>query len=63
MVKENHTAVTREEWQRTVPLRRYGQPEEIASAIAFLVDGEQSSYVTGQILAVDGGFTAAGLMA
>ncbi|WP_105373090.1 SDR family NAD(P)-dependent oxidoreductase [Neorhizobium huautlense] len=63
MVKKNHTAVTREEWQRTVPLRRYGQPEEIASAIAFLVDGEQSSYVTGQILAVDGGFTAAGLMA
>lgn len=63
MVKENHTAVTREEWQRTVPLRRYGQPEEIASAIAFLVDGGQSSYVTGQILAVDGGFTAAGLMA
>ena len=63
MVKENHTAVTREDWQRTVPLRRYGQPEEIASAIAFLVDGEQSSYVTGQILAVDGGFTAAGLMA
>ncbi|WP_105384482.1 SDR family NAD(P)-dependent oxidoreductase [Neorhizobium alkalisoli] len=63
MVKENHTAVTREEWQRTVPMRRYGQPEEIAAAIAFLVDGKQSSYVTGQILAVDGGFTAAGLMA
>ncbi len=63
MVKENHTAVTREEWQRTVPMRRYGQPEEIASAIAFLIDGKQSSYVTGQVLAVDGGFTAAGLMA
>lgn len=63
MVKENHTAATREEWQRTVPMRRYGQPEEIASAIAFLVDGRQSSYVTGQVLAVDGGFTSAGLMA
>jgi NAD(P)-dependent dehydrogenase (short-subunit alcohol dehydrogenase family) len=63
MVKENHTAVTREEWQRTVPMRRYGRPEEIASAIAFLIDGKQSSYVTGQVLAVDGGFTAAGLMA
>ncbi len=63
MVKENHTAVTREEWHRTVPMRRYGQPEEIATAIAFLVDGRQSSYVTGQILAVDGGFTSAGLMA
>ncbi|EUC01232.1 3-oxoacyl-(acyl-carrier-protein) reductase [Rhizobium sp. CF080] len=63
MVKENHTAVTREEWNRTVPMRRYGRPEEVATAIAFLVDERQSSYVTGQILAVDGGFTAAGLMA
>ena len=62
MVKENHTAATREEWQRTVPMRRYGRPEEIASAIAFLIDGRQSSYVTGQVLSVDGGFTAAGLM-
>ncbi|MDQ0137221.1 NAD(P)-dependent dehydrogenase (short-subunit alcohol dehydrogenase family) [Neorhizobium galegae] len=63
MVRENHTAATREEWNRTVPMRRYGRPEEIATAIAFLVDERQSSYVTGQILAVDGGFTAAGLMA
>jgi NAD(P)-dependent dehydrogenase (short-subunit alcohol dehydrogenase family) len=63
MVKENHTSETRAEWHRSVPMRRYGRPEEIASAIAFLVDGRQSSYVTGQILAVDGGFTSAGLMA
>ena len=62
MVKENHTAATREEWHRTVPMRRYGRPEEIASAIAFLIDERQSSYVTGQVLSVDGGFTAAGLM-
>lgn len=63
MVKRAHTAATREEWHRTVPLRRYGTPEEIAAAIAFLVDERQSSYVTGQVLSVDGGFTAAGLMA
>ncbi|AXV16758.1 3-oxoacyl-ACP reductase [Neorhizobium sp. SOG26] len=63
MVAETHTAVTREEWHRTVPMRRYGQPEEIASAISFLVDGHRSSYITGQVLAVDGGFTAAGIMA
>jgi NAD(P)-dependent dehydrogenase (short-subunit alcohol dehydrogenase family) len=63
MVRELHTQATREEWYRTVPMRRYGQPAEIASAIAFLVDGKQSSYVTGQVLAVDGGFTSAGLMA
>lgn len=63
MVADTHTAATRQEWHRTVPMRRYGTPDEIASAIAFLVDGRQSSYVTGQILAVDGGFTAAGIMA
>lgn len=62
MVKQMHTEVTREEWHRTVPLRRYGTPEEIAAAIAFLADERQSSYVTGQVLSVDGGFTAAGLM-
>jgi NAD(P)-dependent dehydrogenase (short-subunit alcohol dehydrogenase family) len=58
-----HTNETREEWRRTVPLRRYGTAAEVARAIAFLADGEESGYITGQILAVDGGFTAAGLMA
>jgi len=37
---------------------RIGQPVEIAHAIYFLADGEQSSFVTGQALIVDGGATA-----
>lgn len=35
-------------------LRRLGRPEEVASAIGFLVS-EEASYITGQVLAVDGG--------
>jgi len=38
-------------------LRRYGRPEEIAAAIAFL-GSDDASYITGQALAVDGGNTA-----
>ncbi len=38
----------------TIPLARFGTPEEIADAVAFLV-GDHAGYVTGQVLAVDGG--------
>jgi 3-oxoacyl-[acyl-carrier protein] reductase len=37
-----------------IPMRRYGRPEELAAAVVFLAS-EQASYITGQILAVDGG--------
>jgi glucose 1-dehydrogenase len=37
---------------------RVGQPEEIAHAIYFLADNEQSSFMTGQAMIVDGGATA-----
>ncbi len=37
---------------------RIGQPAEIASAVYFLADGAQSSFMTGQALVVDGGATA-----
>lgn len=43
--------------ERTV-MGRVGKPEEIARAILFLVDNQQSAFMTGQALIVDGGATA-----
>lgn len=43
-----------------IPLNRYGTEDEIANVITFLCS-ERASYVTGQIIAVDGGFEATGI--
>ncbi|MGR3623867.1 SDR family NAD(P)-dependent oxidoreductase [Pseudophaeobacter sp.] len=43
-----------------LPLNRYGTEEEIAAAITFLLS-DKASFVTGQILAADGGFEATGI--
>jgi NAD(P)-dependent dehydrogenase (short-subunit alcohol dehydrogenase family) len=43
-----------------IPLNRYGSEQEIAEVIAFLCS-DQASYVTGQVIASDGGFESTGV--
>jgi NAD(P)-dependent dehydrogenase (short-subunit alcohol dehydrogenase family) len=44
---------------RLVPMRRYGKPEEIAAAMAFLAS-DDAAYITGQVLRVNGGMSMGG---
>jgi len=41
-------------WTGQIPLRRLGQPEELANLVVFLAS-ERASYITGVSIAVDGG--------
>jgi len=41
-------------WETRIPLRRLGSPEDVAAAVCFLASDE-ASYITGQVLAVNGG--------
>ena len=43
-----------------VPIGKFARPEDIANAIAWLCDSTQSSFVSGIVLPVDGGWTADG---
>ncbi|WP_128543922.1 3-oxoacyl-[acyl-carrier-protein] reductase [Larkinella soli] len=43
-----------EEWKQSIPLKRGGQPEEVADCALFLAS-DLSRYITGQVLQVDGG--------
>jgi NAD(P)-dependent dehydrogenase (short-subunit alcohol dehydrogenase family) len=51
-----HAPLEQEKVMNQIPLRRVGQPEDIADAVAFLAS-DWASYITGQILLIDGGRT------
>lgn len=53
-VNPDHPEQERGAWAEAVPLKRYGQPAEIAAMAAFLAS-EEASYITGAVHNVDGG--------
>ena len=61
LVARMHSPETRRVYCAGTPLDRYGTPEEAASAALFLAS-EEARYITGEVLAVDGGFLAAGII-
>ena len=58
----HHSAAVRAAWTATVPMRRYGLPEDVASAAAYLCS-DQAEYLTGSVMVIDGGFAAGGILA
>lgn len=56
-IYREHSAVFRERYERKVPLGRMAAEEDVVNAVMFLAS-EKASYITGQVLMVDGGYSA-----
>ena len=61
LVSTMHDAETRESYCARIPVNRYGSPEEVAATAVFLVC-EESSYLNGVVLPIDGGFMSGGVI-
>jgi 3-oxoacyl-[acyl-carrier protein] reductase len=56
LTRQNNSSEELERIANTIPLGRLAQPREIAKLVSFLC-GEDNTYITGQVLIADGGFT------
>lgn len=56
-----HSPAFRAAYTSAIPMKRYGRPSEIAALVAFLAS-ENSAYLTGAVIPVDGGFMSAGAL-
>ena len=61
MTEVLHSPAFREAYTSAIPMKRYGRPDEIAGAVAFLAS-ENAAYITGAAIPVDGGFMSAGAL-
>lgn len=60
MAKLVHSVAIRSDYYDAIPLGRYGSVEEMANTVGFLCS-DAASFINGQVIAVDGGFDAAGV--
>ena len=56
LTRENNTSEEINEISKRIPLQRLGTPEEVATLVMYL-GGSQNSYITGQTINIDGGFS------
>jgi len=59
MTRVLHSPEFRQSYTDAIPMNRYGTPEEIAAAVAYLAS-DGAAYVTGIVIPIDGGFLASG---
>jgi 3-oxoacyl-[acyl-carrier protein] reductase len=59
MTRVLHSSEFQQSYTNAIPMNRYGTPEEIAAAVAYLAS-DRAAYVTGIVIPIDGGFLASG---